>query len=96
MFSKATEYALRATIYIAQSSGEEKKLVFRPLQKLLILRNHLRQKFCNYLPGIKLSVPHRARIGGFYITDKAKKLPVRSILKAMDEKMRQLKNAYWV
>ena len=26
MFSKATEYALRATIFIAQKSSEEKKL----------------------------------------------------------------------
>ncbi len=31
MFSKATEYALRATIYLAQNSSEDKKIGIRSI-----------------------------------------------------------------
>jgi DNA-binding IscR family transcriptional regulator len=48
MFSKATEYALRATIYIAQNSSEEKKIGIRAMLKLSIPRNHSQLKFCSY------------------------------------------------
>ena len=85
MFSKATEYALRATIYIAQNSLEEKKVGIQAIAEAIdspksftakILQLLTRDKIVSSAPG-----PH----GGFYITEKAKKLPVRSILKAMDE-----------
>ena len=35
MFSKATEYALRATIYIAQKSSEENKLGIEEIAKAI-------------------------------------------------------------
>ena len=35
MFSKATEYALRATIYIAQKSSAEKKLSIGEIAKAI-------------------------------------------------------------
>ena len=86
MFSKTTEYALRATIYIAQNSSEEKKVGIQAIAKAIdspksftakILQLLTRDnKIISSTPG-----PH----GGFYITEKAKKLPARSILKVMDE-----------
>ncbi len=86
MFSKATEYALRATIYIAQKSSEEVKLGIEEIAKAIdspksftakILQSLTREnKVISSVPG-----PN----GGFFITEKAKKLPVRSILRAMGE-----------
>ena len=86
MFSKATEYALRAIIYIAQNSSEDRKVGIQAIAKAidspqsftakilqLLTRNN---KIIRSVPG-----PH----GGFYITEKAKKLPARFILKVMGE-----------
>lgn len=86
MFSKSTEYALRATIYIAQNSDISKKLCVaeiaeaigspkaftaKVLQKLTI-----NNAIISSMPG-----PH----GGFYFTKEAGKLPIKVILEAMNE-----------
>lgn len=86
MFSKATEYALRAVIYIAQKSTIENKLGLseiaasidspKPFTAKILQQLALDNKIISSVPG-----PH----GGFYIPEKAKKLPVRSILKTMGE-----------
>jgi Rrf2 family iron-sulfur cluster assembly transcriptional regulator len=86
MFSKATEYALRATIYIAQNSSEEKKVGIQAIAKAIDSPQSFTAKILQLLTRDNKIVssapgPH----GGFYITEKAKKLPARSILKAMNE-----------
>jgi Rrf2 family protein len=86
MFSKATEYALRATIYIAQKSSEEKKLGIEEISKAIDSPKSFTAKILQALTknnSIISSV--RGPNGGFFLTEKAKKLPVRSILKAMGE-----------
>jgi Rrf2 family iron-sulfur cluster assembly transcriptional regulator len=86
MFSKTTEYALRATIYIAQKSTKAKKLALAEIAnaidsplpftaktlQLLTRKN----KIISSTPG-----PN----GGFYITEPAKQLPVRAVLEAIGE-----------
>ena len=86
MFSKATEYALRATIYLAQNSSEEKKVGIQAIAKAIDSPKSFTAKILQILTRDNKIVsstpgPH----GGFYITEKAKKLPARSILKAMDD-----------
>lgn len=86
MFSKATEYALRATIYIAQKSSEENKLSIDEIALAIdspksftakILQSLTKNsKVISSTPG-----PH----GGFYISAKARKLPTKCILEAMGE-----------
>lgn len=86
MFSKATEYALRATIYIAQNSSEEKKVGLRAIAKAIDSPQSFTAKILQLLTRdnkIVRSAPGPR--GGFYITEKAKKLPARFILKAMGE-----------
>jgi len=86
MFSKATEYALRATIYIAQNSSEKKKVGIQAIAKAIDSPQSFTAKILQLLTrdnNIVCSVP--GPHGGFYITEKAKKLPARSILKAMNE-----------
>ena len=86
MFSKATEYALRATIYIAQKSDEKNKLSLADIAKGISSPPSFTAKILQVLIRDNRIVSSvRGPNGGFFLTEKAKKLPVRSILEAMDE-----------
>ena len=86
MFSKSTEYALRATIYIAQKSTKKKKIGITEVAKAIDSPKSFTAKILQFLTKDNkiirsISGPH----GGFYMTEKTKKLPVRAILDAMGE-----------
>lgn len=86
MFSKSTEYALRATIYIAQKSTREKKVGIAEVAQAIDSPQSFTAKILQLLTKENkvinsVSGPH----GGFYMTERAKKLPVRAILDAMGE-----------
>ena len=86
MFSKSTEYALRATLYIAQKGSEEKKIGIGEVSKAIGSPQSFTAKILQFLTKdnkviSSVSGPH----GGFYMTNKAKNLPVRAILEAMGE-----------
>lgn len=86
MFSKATEYALRATIYIAQRSSEEKKTGLAEISKAIGSPQSFTAKILQLLTkNNKIISSVSGPNGGFFITAKAKRLPVRSILRAMGE-----------
>ena len=86
MFSKATEYALRATIYIAQKSSEEVNLGIEAISKAIDSPQPFTAKILQILTkDNKIISSVRGPNGGFFMTEKAKKLPVRSILEAMGE-----------
>ena len=85
MFSKATEYALRATIYIAQKSTEENKLGIEEISNAIDSPQSFTAKILQLLTRNKIVSSVRGPNGGFYISEKAKKLPARSILQAMGE-----------
>lgn len=86
MFSKATEYALRATIYIAKKSTEEKKLGIEEISRAIDSPQSFTAKILQALTeDNKVVSSARGPNGGFFLTEKAKKLPVRSILQAMGE-----------
>ena len=86
MFSKATEYALRATIYIAKLATEEKKLGIDEISNAIDSPQSFTAKILQSLSkDNKIVRSVRGPNGGFYMTEKSKKLPVRSVLEAMDE-----------
>lgn len=86
MFSKTTEYALRAVIYIAQKSSEEKKLGLAEIAKAIDSPPSFTAKILQQLTsGDKIINSSRGPNGGFYVTEKSKKLPVLSVLAAMGE-----------
>ena len=86
MFSKATEYALRATIYIAQKSSAEKKLGIEEISKAIDSPQSFTAKILQALTKEnKVISSVRGPNGGFFLSEKAKKLPVRAILQAMGE-----------
>lgn len=86
MFSKSTEYALRATLYIAQKGAEEKKIGIEEVSKAIGSPRSFTAKILQSLTKDNKIIrsatgPH----GGFYMTEKAKNLPVRVVLQAMGE-----------
>ena len=77
MFSKATEYALRATIYIAKKSTEEKKLGIEEISRAIDSPQSFTAKILQALTkDNKVVSSVRGPNGGFFITEKTKKLPV--------------------
>jgi Rrf2 family transcriptional regulator, iron-sulfur cluster assembly transcription factor len=86
MFSKSTEYALRATIYIAQKSSGDYKISMEEVAKAIDSPQSFTAKIMQDLTkGNKIVSSARGPNGGFFLTEKAKKLPVRSILEVMGE-----------
>jgi len=85
MFSKTTEYALRATIYIAQKSSDKNKIGIEEISKAIDSPPSFTAKILQILTRESVISSIRGPNGGFYITDQAKQLPVRSILIAMNE-----------
>jgi len=86
MFSKATEYALRAVILIAQKSSEDSKLGLAEIAKGINSPRSFTAKILQVLTADNRIVSStRGPNGGFYMTQKARDLPVRTILEAMEE-----------
>lgn len=86
MFSKATEYALRATIYIAQRSTDKNKPGLAEIAKAIDSPQSFTAKILQLLTrDNKVVSSVRGPNGGFFLTEKAKKLPVHAILEAMRE-----------
>jgi Rrf2 family protein len=85
MFSKACEYALRATIYIAQKSSEEEKIGIDDISKAIDSPQHFTAKILQLLSKSNVISSVKGPNGGFFITSKQKQLPVRAVLRALDE-----------
>jgi Rrf2 family transcriptional regulator, iron-sulfur cluster assembly transcription factor len=86
MFSKATEYALRATIYIAQVGTEENKIGIDKISKAIDSPRSFTAKILQALKkDNKIIHSVSGPNGGFYMTERSKKLPVRAILEMMGE-----------
>ena len=86
MFSNSAEYALRAVIYIAQQGSEQNKLGIENISKAIDSPVSFTAKILQQLTkDNKVVSSVRGPNGGFYMTEKAKKLPVRAVLEAMEE-----------
>ncbi len=86
MFSKATEYALRATIYIAQKGTEENKIGIDEISKAIDSPQSFTAKILQALRrDNKIIRSVSGPNGGFFMTEKSRQLPVRAILEAMGE-----------
>lgn len=85
MFSKTTEYGLRATIFIAQKGTKDKKLGIDEIANAIDSPKPFTAKILQLLTKDKVLHSMRGPNGGFYITEKSKKLPLNSVLKALDD-----------
>lgn len=92
MFSKTTEYALRAVIHIAANSSADNKLSLEEISEAIDSPKSFTAKILQVLTGEGgLISSTRGPSGGFFITDKQMQKPMRSILQAMDEDKRLVK-----
>src|SRR5436190_21718846 len=86
MFSKATEYALRATIYIAQKGTEENKIGIDEISKAIDSPQSYTAKILQSLrKNNKVIRSVSGPNGGFYMTENARKQSVRIVLEVMGE-----------
>lgn len=88
MFSKACEYALRATILIAQKSSEEKKLSVDDIAAGIDAPRPFTAKILQQLNKENVILSTKGPNGGFYLTGKAKTQPVWNVLQAFGEDQR--------
>lgn len=85
MFSKTTEYALRATIFIAQKGTLEHKLGIEEISEAIDSPKSFTAKILQMLTrDNKVISSIRGPHGGFFITESAKLLPLRAIIDAME------------
>ena len=84
MFSKACEYAIRATLYISIKSIEGSKLGIKEIAKEIDSPEPYTAKILQTLvrEGIISSV--KGPNGGFYLEPKSKPIPLNAIVKAVD------------
>lgn len=86
MLSKSAEYALRATIYIALKGSEDNKLGIEEIATAIDSPHSFTAKILQLLTkNNKVVSSVRGPNGGFYLTDSARKLPVRAVLEAVGE-----------
>lgn len=86
MFSKTAEYALRATIFIAQKGTVDHKLSIVEVSSAIDSPQSFTAKILQLLTKDERVVSSaRGPNGGFYMKDAAKKLPVLSVLEAINE-----------
>ncbi len=86
MFSKTAEYALRATIFIAQKGTIDNKLGIDEIAKAIDSPQSFTAKILQMLTkDNKVVSSARGPHGGFYITKQSKKLPAKAILEAVNE-----------
>ncbi|MDP4261787.1 MAG: Rrf2 family transcriptional regulator [Bacteroidota bacterium] len=86
MFTKATEYALRAIIYIAQKGTEERKCSIGEIAKAIDSPLPFTAKILQALrKDNKIIRSVSGPNGGFYMTEKSRKQPLRAVLEAMGE-----------
>lgn len=86
MFSKSTEYALRATIYIARTSSENKKVSLKAIADGIGAPRAFTAKTLQQLTknkSIILSTP--GPTGGFYMTEESKKQPIYKVIEIMGD-----------
>lgn len=89
MFSKSTEYALRATIYIAQKGSKENKIGVPEISTAINSPESFTAKILQVLsrkPGLLTSITGPG--GGFYFSQQSMALPAMAIIEAMEERER--------
>lgn len=85
MFSKACEYAIRATIYLAQKSSEEKKLGIEAVAGGIDAPKAFVAKILQQLNRADVIRSAKGPNGGFYLSSDLKNQPVWNVLAAFAE-----------
>ncbi|MDZ4749840.1 MAG: Rrf2 family transcriptional regulator [Saprospiraceae bacterium] len=86
MFSKSTEYALRAIIYLAQKSSVDYKIGITELSEAIDSPKSFTAKILQKLTrGNRFISSSTGPTGGFYLTDQAKKKSLLHVLTLLED-----------
>lgn len=85
MFSKACEYALRATLYIAQNSSNGKRLGVEEIATGIDAPKSFTAKILQQLNKGNVISSAKGPTGGFFISEDLRNQPVWNVLIAMGE-----------
>ncbi|MDH4092741.1 MAG: Rrf2 family transcriptional regulator [Cyclobacteriaceae bacterium] len=84
MFSRACEYAIRATLYISIKSVDGSRLGIKEIAREIDSPEPFTAKILQALSREKIISSIKGPNGGFYLDPKAKPIPLNTIVKAMD------------
>ena len=84
MFSKACEYAIRATLYISIKSIDGSKLGIKEIAREIDSPEPFTAKILQTLSREKIISSIKGPNGGFYLKPKAKPIALNTIVKAID------------
>ncbi len=84
MFSKSCQYAIRAVLYLAVNAGPERKLGVRELADGLDAPKHFLAKILQLLVRRGLISSTKGPSGGFFLSEKNRKVTLRSVVEAVD------------
>lgn len=84
MFSKACEYAIRATLYISIKSVEGSRLGIKEIAKEIDSPEPFTAKILQTLSREGIISSIKGPNGGFYLEPNAKPIPLNAIVKAID------------
>lgn len=86
MFSKSTEYALRAIIYLAQKSSADQKISITELSEAIDSPKSFTAKILQKLTRDQVLISSiTGPNGGFYLTETAKKKSLLHVLTLLDD-----------
>ncbi|RYZ57521.1 MAG: Rrf2 family transcriptional regulator [Chitinophagaceae bacterium] len=88
MFSKACEYAIRATVYLAQKTSEEEKLGVEAIAEGIDAPKAFVAKILQQLNREAVIRSVKGPNGGFFLSEKLKEQPVWNVLVAFAEEER--------
>lgn len=84
MFSKSCKYGIRAVLYLAIHSSEEKKLGVKEVAEAIEVPKHFLAKILQQLSRHGLISSTKGPSGGFYLSDADRNNPLRKVVESLD------------
>lgn len=84
MFSKSCKYAIRAVLYLAVHSSEEKKFGVKEIAEALNIPGPFLAKLLQQLSRLGLIASSKGPSGGFYLNEENMAAPLRLVIEAID------------
>lgn len=84
MFSKSCQYAIRAILYLATNTSEERRMGVDDLALKLNVPKHFLAKILQQLTRNRLISSVKGRNGGFFLTEANRKSNLLSVIECID------------
>ena len=84
MFSTTCKYAIRAMLYLALHTSDEKKLGVDEIASALNVPKHFLAKILQQLTKYNLATSSKGRNGGFYLTEENRNATLLPVIEAIE------------